>query len=120
MDKRKNGFTEDNQQMVLFGLIALVVLAASGILSVIFELVVGLIVGVFGLVVGLTVGAIGLVIGLVAAAFALTVGLFGAAIGVFFGTAFIWGPILLAVVVIRARSKRGIVTEKRKNDVSYV
>lgn len=112
MEKRKNEMNtwmNENQSMVLIGIVALVLFASTGIIGFLIDLAFGLVFGIFGAIIGVIGAIIGVVFGTVGA----IIGVTGAAFGIFFGTMAIWLPILLVVAVVRASSQRDGSKQKR-------
>ena len=107
MQKHKNSDTQNNNQLLLIGLGALIVLGATGILGAVIKLVIGLVVGVIGMVIGLVGAVIGAVVGIA-----------GAIVGVVVGTAILWVPFLIIAFALKAMSGNDTPQKKKKVSVS--
>lgn len=114
MQKHKNSDTQNNNQLLLIGLGALIVLGATGILGAVIKLVIGLVVGVIGMVIGLVGAVIGIVFGLIGA----VVGIAGAIVGVVVGTAIFWVPFLIIAFALKMMSENNTPQKKKKVSVS--
>jgi len=113
MEKRKNNNSLDNNQLLLIGFIALVVIGATGFVGAMIEFVIGIVVGIFGAVIGIVGAIIGLVFGLIGA----VIGIVGAIIGIVLGTAVIWIPLLAIVAISKAVSNENQDKPKRKHPI---